>query len=135
MRIVPVLSFTWRSAKSNDPRCGYVEPSSQHKLDPQSFLVRSRTCFRGQAFSESEILRLSHREINFDRVNSRNRGHRPAHLGRPQLDLSCAWPAMPSIGATSRVKSRLILAVSTAASEVLVWASAVSTLAMAARLF
>src|SRR5438477_5118599 len=50
----------------------------QHKLDPQSLLIRSRTCFRGEAFSESEILRLSHREINFDRVNSRNRGHRPA---------------------------------------------------------
>src|SRR5215467_9223726 len=50
----------------------------QHKLDPQSFLVRSRTCFRGEAFSESEILRLSHCEINFDRVNRRNRSHRPA---------------------------------------------------------
>src|SRR5215470_7244571 len=50
----------------------------QHKLDPQSFLVSSRTCFRGESFSESEILRLSHREINFDRVNSRNRSHRPA---------------------------------------------------------
>src|SRR5690242_13518584 len=50
----------------------------QHKLDPQSFLVRSRACFRGEAFSESEILRLSHREIDFDRVNRRNRSHRPA---------------------------------------------------------
>src|SRR5262249_12078227 len=50
----------------------------QHKLDPQSFFVRLRTCFRGESFSESEILGLSHREINFDRVNSRNRSHRPA---------------------------------------------------------
>src|SRR5436190_17102964 len=50
----------------------------QHKLDPQSLLIRSRTCFRGESFSESEILGLSHREINFDRVNSRNRSHQPA---------------------------------------------------------
>src|SRR5579864_3231092 len=48
----------------------------QHKLDPQSFLVRSRACFCGEAFPESEILRLSHREINFDRVDSRYGSHR-----------------------------------------------------------
>ncbi len=39
------------------------------------------------------------------------------------------------MGATSRVNSRLIFAVSTAASEVLICALAVSTVAMAARLF
>ena len=33
---------------------------------------------------------------------------------------SCACPAMPSMGAMRRVKSRLILAVSTAASAVLI---------------
>src|SRR6516225_11366530 len=47
----------------------------QHKLDPQSLLIRSRTCFRRESFSESEILRLSHREINFDWVDSRYRSH------------------------------------------------------------
>src|SRR5215470_4704761 len=50
----------------------------QHKFDAQCFFVRSRTCFRGETFSESEILRLSHREINLDWVDSRNGSHRPA---------------------------------------------------------
>src|SRR5262249_43426540 len=59
----------------------------QHKLDPQSFLVRSRTCFRGEAFSESEILGLSHREINFDRVNRRNRSHRSGGWTDESTDL------------------------------------------------
>src|SRR5215469_1412914 len=59
----------------------------QHKLDPQSFLVRSRTCFRGEAFSESEILRLSHREINFDRVNRRNSGNGPAGWANERANL------------------------------------------------
>src|SRR3954454_7105763 len=59
----------------------------QHKLDPQSFLVRSRTCFRGEAFCESEILRLSHGEINFDRVNRRNSGNGPAGWANERADL------------------------------------------------
>src|SRR3954447_3626951 len=59
----------------------------QHKLDPQIFLVRSRTCFRGEAFSESEILRLSHREINFDRIQRRNSGNGPAGWANERADL------------------------------------------------
>src|SRR5215831_6618029 len=59
----------------------------QHKLDPQSLLIRSRTCFRRESFSESEILRLSHREIDFDRVNRRNSGNGPAGWANERADL------------------------------------------------
>src|SRR5215472_618947 len=64
----------------------------QHKLDPQSFFVRSRTCFRGEAFSEGEILRLSHREIHFDRVDSRNRSHRSARRAHQSTHLELRLP-------------------------------------------
>src|SRR5579871_392218 len=62
----------------------------QHKFDPQRFFASSRTFFRRESFSESEILRLSYREINFDRIDSRHRSHRSGGRGdqRTYLELS-----------------------------------------------
>jgi len=96
---------------------------------------RQATGFGRKASTPSQVLRLANGEIDLDGIDSGDGGNRATAGLNERADLQECLAGDALDGCGEALNSRLILAVSTAASYVRICAFAVSMVAMAARLF